>query len=115
MTGTESAMLASIVDALAGPGWAAVPQFVGRDVVATLAAELDAKRARGDLREAAVGAGANRAVRREVRGDLIQWLDGGRSAAEQDVLARLERLRVALNAGLQLGLHELECHYALYP
>jgi SM-20-related protein len=109
------AIVAAMADGLAGPGWAVVPDFLPRALVTTLAGELDAKAARGELREAAVGAGAQRAVRPEIRGDLIQWLAGEGTDAERDALARLDALRVALNGALQLGLHELECHYAIYP
>lgn len=109
------AYVEAIADGLAGPGWAVAPDFLPPGLVATLASELDAKVARGELRAAAVGAGAQRAVRREIRGDLIQWIAGEGSAAERQALERLEGLRVALNGTLQLGLHELECHYATYP
>ena len=109
------ALVDAIADGLAGPGWAIAPDFVPHGLVATLAAALDAKLASGELREAAVGAGARRAVRPEIRGDLIQWLAGEGSAAEREMLTRLDALRVALNGALQLGLHELECHYASYP
>jgi SM-20-related protein len=105
----------AIADGLAGPGFAIAPGFLPPALVATLAAELDGRIARGELRPAAVGAGAQRAVRREIRGDLIQWVAGEGTVAERDALARLEALRVALNGMLQLGLHELECHYAAYP
>jgi SM-20-related protein len=112
---TADAIVQAIADGLAGPGWAITPGFVSSDLVATLAHELDGKLARGELRAAAVGAGAQRAVRREIRGDLIQWLAGEGSDAEREVLARLDAVRVGLNGALQLGLHELECHYAAYP
>jgi SM-20-related protein len=112
---TAEATARAIADGLAGPGWAITPGFVSPDLVATLAQELDARHARGELRPAAVGAGAHRAVRPEIRGDLIQWLVGEGSDAEREVLARLDALRLALNGALQLGLHELECHYAAYP
>lgn len=109
------ALVDAIAGGLAGPGWAIAPDFLPHALVATLAGELDAKLARGELRAAAVGAGAQRAVRREIRGDLIQWLAGDGSAAEREMLAGLDVLRVGLNEALQLGLHELECHYASYP
>lgn len=111
----EPALVDAIADGLAGPGWAVAPDFVPAALVAALAIELDAKLARGELRAAAVGAGAQRAVRPEIRGDLIQWIAGEGSAAEREVLAGLDVLRLGLNGALQLGLHELECHYASYP
>lgn len=109
------AVLDALVDGLAGPGWGVAREFVPRTLIERLGRELDGKADRGELREAAVGAGARRAVRGEVRGDMIQWLDADGSPAEREVLAAFDGLRAHLNASLQLGLHELECHYALYP
>jgi SM-20-related protein len=106
---------AEVADALAGPGWCTVRDFMPAADVLALATELDARAARGELREAAVGAGAARAVRREIRSDLIHWITGDGGDAERRTLAAFEALRVELNRALQLGLHELECHYALYP
>jgi SM-20-related protein len=116
-TPTESATAAvsAVVEGLVERGWAVVPDFLPPACVAALAAELDTRLARGEFREAAVGAGANRAVRRDVRSDLIHWVTGDGGEAEVAALAALESLRVELNGALQLGLHELECHYALYP
>lgn len=102
-------------DALAADGWAIVPGFLAPADVAELAALVDAKSARGELRSAAVGAGAGRAVRSDVRGDEIQWLLVPETDVERRALAALETLRETLNRELQLGLHELELHYARYP
>lgn len=46
----------------------------------------------------------------------MAWIDRpGATRDEADVLARLERLRLAINAQLQLGAFDLELHWALYP
>jgi SM-20-related protein len=111
----DPATLEAIADGLAGPGWAVVPAFLPSPLVQILAEELAAKDAAGELRPAAVGAGHRRAVRADVRGDRIQWVAGAGSETERAVVARLEGLREGLNAALQLGLFELECHYACYP
>lgn len=112
--GSQAAALARIVDALATRGWCIRPGFLCAADVAELADTVESRWRRGDLRSAAVGAGAGRAVRTEVRGDAIQWLVAPETATEQRAVAALESLRVALNRDLQLGLHELECHYARY-
>lgn len=111
----DPATLEAIADGLAGPGFAIVPAFLPSPLVQVLAAELDAKDAAGELRPAAVGAGDRRAIRTDVRGDRVQWLTDTGSETERAVVARLEALREGLNATLQLGLFELECHYACYP
>lgn len=96
----HAATLEAIVEALATDGWSEQRGFAGAEDVAALAALVDLKAARGDLRPAAVGAGAGRAVRTEVRGDAIEWLVAAESDPERRVLAALEDLRVALNGGL---------------
>lgn len=51
-----------------------------------------------------------------MRGDLVRWIDPAQpTRAEARVLARLERLRLALNERLFLGAFTLELHWALYP
>jgi SM-20-related protein len=46
----------------------------------------------------------------------VRWIDpAAATRGEAAVLARLERLRAALNRSLQLGAFELELHWALYP
>ena len=49
-----------------------------------------------------------------VRGDLIEWLDGGDEATRW-YLDWAELLRLELNRRLFLGLFEFECHFAWYP
>jgi SM-20-related protein len=100
--------------ALAGPGWGVQLGFLAADLVRGLVTDIGTRDADGAFRPAAVGAGAARAVRPGIRGDRISWLVTPATPAEHAVLARLEGLRVALNATLKLGLTELECHYAIY-
>jgi SM-20-related protein len=50
-----------------------------------------------------------------VRGDRIDWLESGQSAACDQYMALLDELRQALNFGLYLGLEDFESHFALYP
>ncbi|MCZ8131898.1 MAG: 2OG-Fe(II) oxygenase [Steroidobacteraceae bacterium] len=114
-TVVDAAQAAALAQSLAGPGHAVVPGFLDAALVRELALELDGRAVRGELRAAAVGAGARRMVLEDVRGDRIQWLREPGTRAEAAALSRLEALRLALNERLYLGLHELECHYALYP
>jgi SM-20-related protein len=79
-----------------------------------LAALVRARDAAGEFRPAAVGAGAARAVRADVRGDRIQWVYAPAPGVEQSLFMQLEELRLGLNAALMLGLLDVECHYAIY-
>lgn len=84
-----------------------------RDALAT---EADALLADRHMRPAAIGRGRERAHRPEIRGDLITWLEEQpRTAAQSELFAALERLRVAINRTTYLGLLDYEGHFAAYP
>ena len=100
--------------ALAGAGFGVDPAFAEASLVRDLVVDIERRDAAGEFRAAAVGAGPNRAVRPQIRGDRICWLLTAESAAERTIFARLEALRVLLNRSLMLGLADLECHYAIY-
>lgn len=101
---------------LADRGVAVVPDFLPPSERARLACRGFALARGGALRPAAIGRGAGRTRRAEIRGDLVRWIDpAAPTRAEARVLARIERLRLALNERLQLGAFELELHWALYP
>ena len=109
-------LIASAVDAIAACGYVVAPHFVDDATVAALrlrTLELDAD---GLFSPAAVGRGSTRLRRVDVRGDRIRWLDpNSPDESEQSLYTKLEALRVAVNRELQLGLFELEAHYAIYP
>ena len=105
-----------VADALAGPGWASLHDFVPTVTWRALAAEVHAARTVGGLRAAGVGTGERSRLVGDERGDQIQWLEpASASGAQQDALSRFDALRWRLNRELQLGLFEFESHFALYP
>ncbi|MES2070081.1 MAG: 2OG-Fe(II) oxygenase [Pseudomonadota bacterium] len=106
----QSLMLAD----LAEHGWSQQTIFLPEDLRLALAAECRVLNAAGALNLAGVGRGAAQALRPEVRGDSILWLQAGQSAACDRYLLLMEDLRVVLNRSLYLGLEEYESHFALY-
>jgi SM-20-related protein len=105
-----------VADALAGPGWAIVRDFVPPASWRALAAEVHAASNTGGLRAAGVGRGERYRLASDERGDQIQWLEPDRtSVAQRDALSRFDVLRSSLNRALQLGLFEFEAQFALYP
>lgn len=112
----ESDSLEKIVDRLATQGWAVTPHFVSGDVTEGLERNIAELESCNRLQPAAVGRGAGKVIEPSIRGDRIFWLDeSATSAAQQEYLARMERLRTLLNQSLFLGLNEFECHFAVYP
>ena len=72
--------------------------------------------AAGEFHGAAVGRGAARVERTDVRGDRIRWLEPwDAKPAETAWFALVDALRVAVNEALYLGLFDFEGHYAIYP
>jgi SM-20-related protein len=105
-----------IIDDIARHGWSVTPDFMPQPDIVQLASETLQLRQNDALRQAGVGKGAERIINADIRGDYILWLDEPTlSAAQRDYLDRLELLRLAANAGLQLGLFEFEGHLATYP
>jgi SM-20-related protein len=110
------AMADAVADALHAHGACRLPAFPDAAMTHALREDLQRLRASGALAPAAVGRGAGRDRRAEIRGDATLWLDdplAGTIAA--DYLARLDALRIALNRRLYLGIDETEAHYAAYP
>lgn len=95
---------------------AIVPRFAPGPLVAALAHEAQQRDAAGEFHRAAIGRGASRAERSDIRGDRVAWLDEhALSPTECALWAALDTLRVVLNRRAFLGLFSLEAHYALYP
>jgi len=109
-------VIKTVSDAIAEYGWCETKDFVPIGQVRALAEELRGQWGAGALKHARVGAGRERRVRGEVRGDHIVWLEPpGATPAQQLCFERFETLRLALNRELQLGLLGFECHFAVYP
>jgi SM-20-related protein len=105
----------AVAEAIAAGGWAVVPDFIESELILDLRAECRRLVAEGVLRAAAVGSGARRQTRSDIRTDEIHWLDEADATAPQrHSLARFEMLRLALNRELQFGLLEFECHFSRY-
>lgn len=97
--------------ALGGPGWCVLDDWLDPIACAALAQACDA---RGGFEPASIGRGAARVHDPAVRGDRTRWLDAGHPV-EAGFLARLDRLREVLNRQLFLGLRCAEAHFAVYP
>lgn len=106
----------NILAQLASQSWVIEPDFLPTSLVAQLAAEVEACYQAGRLTPAGTGQGTAREVRPEIRGDGIHWLDPDHpTPAQQEYFERMETLRLSINRELQLGLFDLEAHFARYP
>jgi SM-20-related protein len=103
-----------MLDAIRDHGWSEQDIFLPEDLTVALALECTALAAAGELTLARVSRGAAQSIQPGIRGDQIHWLEPGQSLACDRYLQIMERLRVALNRGLFLGLDEYESHFAFY-
>jgi len=105
-----------IVADLGRCGWSVRPEFLDCGRTTALAREVRDLSESDALRPARIGRGGEQGVRAETRGDRIRWLDESHcTATQQSVLSELERLRLAINRRLFLGLFEYEGHFTAYP
>jgi SM-20-related protein len=112
----DEAPIAQLVERVAADGFAVVPGFLGPPAVAGLAARALALDAAGAMKPAAIGKGALRSERADIRGDRTCWLGAATHDEHEALLFRsLESVRLAANRSLALGLFEFEGHYAIYP
>lgn len=104
----------SLIDDLASQGWSQRALFAPEILTRELAAECHKRARSGELSAAGVGRGGALQVQEGIRGDHIQWLEPGQSAACDRYLTLLDELRQALNRALFLGLEDFEGHFACY-
>jgi SM-20-related protein len=105
-----------IVGHLADKGWCVLPGFLSDELVHSLAQDAEDLYQSGVMRPAAIGQAAQRDIHTTLRGDNIAWLDEKPgNSAQAEFLSRMEELRLAANRELQLGLFDLEAHFARYP
>jgi len=106
--------LAELVDALVAQGWYVGEAFIPAELCAELYQEVAALADHQALEAAGIGRGPAHALRRDIRGDAIRWLDR-ESQARRRYLAAMGELQQELNRALFLGLFEYEAHFAHYP
>lgn len=103
-----------IAEDLEADRWSVQAGFFEPPVVSELRDEALELRRRGRFRPAEVGRGLRRELHPEIRGDRILWLEPPFSPAQQRYLDEMERLRLALNRRLYLGLFRFEAQLALF-
>jgi SM-20-related protein len=105
-----------LVDGIQRSGWFVLPDFLGEGVAGELSTESRAAWEEGEFRRAGVGRGKDMVIREDVRTDHVMWLrDEDITTCQQRYLDTLEKLRIALNRSLFLGLMGFEGHFAVYP
>lgn len=107
--------LDNIATQIGEQGYSIIENFLDSNTISSLAAEALNLKAEAALKPAGIGR-KNLALHPEIRGDSIYWLDPEQaSSAQQTYFLHMEKLRLALNQSLYIGLFGLESHLAIYP
>ena len=104
-----------MASSLTGNGWWSGDLLLESGLSAALFSEAAMLSLAGQLVPATTGRSEGRLMG-SVRGDSTLWLDDpacGPAAAR--FLVALDGLRIELNRGLMLGLHDVEAQFAVYP
>jgi len=104
-----------LAESLRDRGFGVVEGYVADSTWRALARDARRRHGHGDFRQAGVGRGDSFRVDRSIRSDAVLWVDPtSPTRAERRWLTRVERLRLALNQSLFLGLFGYECHFARF-
>ncbi|MEF1254969.1 2OG-Fe(II) oxygenase [Vibrio sp. M260112] len=98
-----------LIDALFTHGYYVWDDFLNEDEVAQLRECIPA-----DWKNARIGRNEERALKRKIRSDKIQWLQPTMGFPVECYLAKMEQIRLEANRYFFLGLFEYEAHFAKY-
>jgi Rps23 Pro-64 3,4-dihydroxylase Tpa1-like proline 4-hydroxylase len=110
----EALQIGSAVEKLRTNGYSVSPGMLPPELIASLAAEQRRREGAGELGRAGTGRGAGQAAGGTRRQAQSSWFNNG-TAAERNYCAFAERIRLAINSRLFLGLFEFEAQFLHYP
>jgi SM-20-related protein len=114
--GQSEQALDALVDNLAEKGYALLDGYLSSEECTELRAIIDRHEENGRLKKAGIGSGQEYQVNRNIRGDLIRWIEPEQVApVTQAYLAKLKIMMEYINRTLYLGLKDSELHYTVYP
>lgn len=114
-TAVESAYEA-LISGMLDHHYAVLDGFLSDAEVDSLRQSFETKLEAGAFRRAGVGQGMKYTKNKQVRGDLIHWLDRATAfPAGQAFLDRMDAFMTYLNRTCYAGLNGYEFHYAVYP
>ena len=113
--GHEASRIEFGVESLSAAGYSVCSNMLSHDLVVSLVAEQRRREDGGDLNAARIGHnGGEPTLGSSHRQAQSSWFSD-ESAAERQYLAFAERMRLAINRRLMLGLFEFEAQFLYYP
>lgn len=108
----EDALINEITESLASCGYYIKKNALPERLIDELS--LTAQDSTRQFQSAGIGRSDDHQINQVIRNDSIQWLTG-KNQTQAIYLNEMERLRIAINRRLFLGLFDYEAHFAHYP
>ena len=108
----EDALISEIAESLASCGYYIKTNALPERLIDELS--LTAQDSTRQFQSAGIGRSDDHQINQVIRNDSIQWLTG-KNQTQAIYLNEMERLRIAINRRLFLGLFDYEAHFAHYP
>lgn len=106
----------ALIDGIVNHHYAVLDGFLSEMEVASLRGAFEEKLEAGAFHRAGIGQGTHYTENKQLRGDLIHWLDRETALpAGQAFLDRMDAFLNYLNRTCYTGLNGYEFHYAVYP
>lgn len=104
-----------LFESLEADGFAVIDGWLTPAEADAIRVETLASHGRGEFTEARIGRSGETQRLSEIRSDVTRWWDpAAPTPAQQPLVERIERLRLALNRRFFLGLRDWEGHSAVY-
>ena len=112
----ENPLYERIISDILEQGFSICDNFLESQLVDLLRLELKSLYKQDELKKAAIGNRVNKSIRKNIRGDYIQWIDELKAnSVEKSFFDRINDFKEYLNRTCFMGLLHQEFHYAVYP
>jgi SM-20-related protein len=112
----ENPLYERIISDILEQGFSICDNFLESQLVDLLRLELKSLYKQDELKKAAIGNRVNKSIRKNIRGDYIQWIDELKAnSVEKSFFDRINDFKEYLNTTCFMGLLHQEFHYAVYP
>lgn len=106
----------AFIDVLASEGYALYPNFLKKAECQTILNHIAQLKEEDEMKKAGIGKQLNFTVKKNLRGDFIQWIKKDEEPLEViNFLAQIDALKSLINRTCYLSLKDFESHYTFYP
>jgi len=103
------------IDLLAEGDFTIIDAFIDSSSVHFFNQLLDELLKEDELKKAGVGTLGDFAIKEQIRGDYIHWLNAGENALFDSFFSQMDELIQLIRRYCFLSISDFECHFAYYP